>query len=39
MWPTLKVLEKLGGSASNSELDEAIADYLDLSDDVMEATK
>ena len=36
LWPTLKALENKGGSASNQELSEEIASYLDLSDDVLD---
>lgn len=35
LWPTLKVLEKQGGSASNQELSEYVASELDLSDEVL----
>lgn len=36
LWPTLKALENKGGSASNQELSEEIASYLELSDDVLD---
>ncbi len=36
LWPTLKSLENKGGSASNQELSEEIASYLELSDDVLD---
>ena len=36
LWPTLKVLENKGGSASNQELSEEIASYLELSHDVLD---
>ena len=34
-WPTLKVLEKRGGSATIQEISEGIADELDLSDEIL----
>ena len=36
LWPTLKVLEKQGGSASIQELSEYVAGELSLSDDILD---
>lgn len=36
LWPTLKALENLGGSASNEELLEEVASILDLRDSALE---
>lgn len=36
MWPTLKVLEQLGGSATNAELVDAAASYMGLTEEVLE---
>ena len=36
LWPTLKVLERLGGSASNQEISEELASYLQLSDSILD---
>ena len=35
-WPTLQVLEQRGGSASRREIDAGIAEFLNLSDEVLE---
>jgi len=37
LWPTLKVLEDKGGSASNEELSECVAKFLELPDNILEA--
>ena len=36
MWPTLRALESLGGSASNHELDDRVATDLDLPDGMLD---
>lgn len=36
LWPTLKALERLGGSASIQELSEQVASELDLSKDILD---
>ena len=35
LWPTLKALEELGGSASIQELSEQVAKDLELSDEIL----
>lgn len=37
LWPTLKALEKKGGSASNEELSEVVAKEMGLSDEILDA--
>lgn len=36
LWPTLKALGAMGGSASNTELSERLADLMNLTDDVLD---
>lgn len=36
LWPTLKALEVTGGSASNEELSERVAEIMDLSEEVLD---
>ena len=36
LWPTLKVLESSGGSASNQEISEGLASYLRVPDSILD---